>query len=257
MTSSLIHVGLVQFDIAWERPGENMQRIETLLGQTEGLDLVILPEMWSTGFSMRPESVAESAPGQALSWMMTQANQRNAAITGSISVAEGNRFFNRWYCAYPDGRTTQYDKKHLFSFGKEDLHYTAGHHNIQIEIKGWKIRPVICYDLRFPVWCRNTDDYDMLMVVANWPVARIHHWDALLRARAIENQAFVTAVNRIGTDGNNLNYNGHSAIYDMNGSSVLSPGEEEGVLTAVLDKADLTSFRQQFRFLQDRDHFIL
>ena len=234
-----------------------MQRIESLLDQTDGLDLVILPEMWSTGFSMQPESVAESAPGQALSWMLAQAYKRNTAITGSISVAEGNHFYNRWYCAYPDGHTEQYDKKHLFSFGKEDLHYTAGRNNIQIEIKGWKIRPVICYDLRFPVWCRNNDAYDMLLVVANWPMARIHHWDALLRARAIENQAFVTAVNRIGTDGNNLVYNGHSAIYDMNGSTVLSPGEQEGIYSIVLDKAELISFRQQFRFLQDQDHFSL
>jgi omega-amidase len=257
MPESLLNIGLVQLDIAWENPGENMSRIEKLLGQSSDLDLVLLPEMWSTGFTMQPEKMAEPAPGAALEWMITQAKERNTAMAGSISIAEGALYFNRWYCTFPDGRFVQYDKKHLFSYGGEEKHYTAGTTKAFIEINGWKIMPVICYDLRFPVWCRNTDSYDLMMVVANWPVARIHHWDALLKARAIENQSYVAAVNRIGSDGNGLHYNGHSTVYDMNGQDILSLGEKEGFEKLVLDKQLLTVYRDQFRFIQDRDSFTL
>lgn len=234
-----------------------MSCIEKLLGQSSDLDLVLLPEMWSTGFTMQPEKVAEPAPGTALQWMTNQARVRNTAIAGSISVAEGALYFNRWYCAFADGQIVQYDKKHLFSYGGEDQHYTAGSTKAFIEIKGWKIMPIICYDLRFPAWCRNTDSYDLMMVVANWPVARIHHWDALLKARAIENQSYVAAVNRIGTDANGLQYNGHSSVYDMNGQEILSLGEKEGVGFLALEKQKLIAYRDQFRFLQDRDPFTL
>lgn len=257
MTASLLNIGLVQFDIVWENPAENMSRIEKLLGQSSDLDLILLPEMWSTGFTMQPDKVAEPATGTALQWMTTQARERNTAIAGSISVAEGGLYFNRWYCAFADGQIDQYDKKHLFSYGREDQHYTAGSTKAFIEINGWKIMPIICYDLRFPAWCRNTDSYDLMMVVANWPVARIHHWDALLKARAIENQSYVAAVNRIGTDANGLHYNGHSSVFDMNGQEILSLGENEGFEKLTLDKQLLTAYREQFRFLQDRDPFTL
>lgn len=257
MPASLLNIGLVQFDIAWESPGENMRRIEILLGQSSDLDLVILPEMWSTGFTMQPEKVAEPTTGTALQWMTTQAKERNTAIAGSISVSDGTLYFNRWYCAFPDGQLVQYDKKHLFSYGGEDQHYTAGSTKAFIEINGWKIMPIICYDLRFPAWCRNIDSYDLMMVVANWPVARIHHWDALLKARAIENQSYVAAVNRIGSDANGLQYNGHSSVFDMNGQEILSLGEKEGIGLLVLDKQNLIAYRNQFRFLQDRDSFTL
>lgn len=255
MSSTFLHIGIVQFDIAWERPEENMRRIERLLLNSHDLDLIILPEMWSTGFTMRPEITAETFPGPALLWMTEQAEKRNSALAGSIALRDGRHFYNRWYCVFPDGHIVQYDKKHLFSFGGEDLQYTPGNEKILLEIKGWKIRPIICYDLRFPVWCRNTDDYDLLIVVANWPTPRIHHWDALLKARAIENQCYVAAVNRIGTDGNNLPYCGHSSIYDMNGQDVVLFGEDEGFQTLTLDKSLLNTFRDKFRFLQDRDHF--
>jgi len=255
MATSPLQIGLVQFDIAWEQPGENIRRIEHLLGQHQGLDLVILPEMWSTGFTMKPESIAEDASGAALAWMIKQAGERNTCIAGSISTREGSSYFNRWYCTYPDGSMVTYDKKHLFSYGNEHLHYTPGSQKVVLDIKGWKIMPIICYDLRFPAWCRNTTDYDLLMVVANWPIPRIHHWDALLRARAIENQCFVAAVNRTGKDGNGLQYNGHSCVIDMNGKVVLDPGEEEGLANIVLDKQELIAYREQYRFLQDRDDF--
>lgn len=257
MTASLLRIGLVQFDIAWENPGENMRRIEKLLDANDRTDLVILPEMWSTGFTMRPEAAAESATGPALQWMSGQARERNTALCGSVAVAEGDRYFNRWYCVFPDGMIASYDKKHLFSFGKEDLYYSPGNQRTYIEINGWKIMPIVCYDLRFPVWCRNTDDYDLMVVVANWPKPRIHHWDALLKARAIENQSYVAGVNRIGQDDNGLLYNGHSCIFDMNGQEILTLEEKETLGTVVLDKQALTSFRQQYRFLQDRDQFNL
>jgi omega-amidase len=257
MISSELHIILVQPDIVWESPEENILRLEHLLDQVTMTDLIILPEMWSTGFSMRPESVAESTQGPALQWMKALANLKNTVIAGSVSVTEGDKYFNRCYFAYPDGEVVFYDKKHLFSYGKEDQHYTPSADQITIDIKGWKIRPVICYDLRFPAWCRNTDDYDLLMVVANWPIPRIHHWDALLKARAIENQSYVAAVNRTGTDGNGLNYNGHSSIYDMNGTPLICMDEREGIASFTLDKQVLSTFRDQFRFLQDRDHFTI
>ncbi|MEO6133297.1 MAG: nitrilase-related carbon-nitrogen hydrolase, partial [Saprospiraceae bacterium] len=154
-----------------------------------------------------------------------------------------------------DGSMIQYDKHHLFSYGTEDQFYTPGSTSQVFEILGWKIKPFICYDLRFPVWCRNTEGYDLMVVSANWPAPRIHHWDALLRARAIENQAYVAAVNRIGTDGNDLTYPGHSSIYDMNGIALLELQDREGIEVYQLEKSVLTSYRDHFRFLQDRDNF--
>ena len=255
MSSTILNIGLVQFDISWERPDQNMQRIESMMEGQQNIDLLLLPEMWSTGFTMEPQTVSEPAPGPCLQWMLQMAREWNTAIGGSISVRDGSQYFNRWYCTWPDGSIAQYDKKHLFSYGKEDMHYTPGHTQVLMEIKGWKIRPIICYDLRFPVWCRNTDGYDLLAVVANWPIPRIHHWDALLRARAIENQCFVTAVNRIGRDENGLEYNGHSSIYDMSGSQLLLMENKEGIGRLSLDKNELSTYRHQFRFLQDRDTF--
>lgn len=257
MSSALLNIGLVQFDVSWERPDLNMQRIESLIADQVGFDLLLLPEMWSSGFTMTPETASEPAQGPALQWMVQKARQWDTAIAGSISVSDGPAYFNRFYCAWPDGRIAHYDKKHLFSFGKEDQHYTPGQTQVQLDIKGWKIRPIICYDLRFPVWCRNNDNYDMLLVVANWPIPRIHHWDALLRARAIENQCFVVAINRIGEDATGLQYNGHSSIYAMNGLDSLVMDDKESVGRLSLDKNELISYRNQFRFLQDRDTFTL
>jgi predicted amidohydrolase len=257
MSSSLLNIGLVQFDIAWEDPTANFQRIEDLLQHQPKFDLLLLPEMWSTGFTMQPETAAELPQGPACQWMISMSQTLNTAIIGSIAVREGIRFYNRLYCAFPDGQLESYDKKHLFSYGKEDRHYTPGLTQTLINIKGWRIRPIICYDLRFPVWCRNTNEYDVMIVVANWPVPRIPHWDALLRARAIENQSFVAAVNRIGSDDNGLVYNGHSSLYDMNGSLLLSMDEKEGIGRIELDKDTLTTYREHFRFLQDRDTFTL
>ncbi len=257
MAASTLTVGLVQFDIEWEDPTTNRKRIEHLLGDNTSFDLLILPEMWSTGFTMQPEKVAEDANGPSLQWMRQQAKNRNTAISGSLSIAVDQQYYNRWYCAFPDGRIAHYDKKHLFSYSRENEHYTPGHGKMIVEINGWRIMPVICYDLRFPAWCRNTDDYDLLVVVANWPAPRIHHWDALIKARAIENQAYVVAVNRIGTDINALKYNGHSQVIDMNGQELLSPDVHEGVESITLNKDILSAYRIQYPFLNDRDHYSL
>lgn len=253
--SSSLHVGLVQYDVAWEDPAVNFDRLDTMLKDESNLDLVVLPEMWSTGFTMHTEHAAEPVLGPASEWMKQHANQYNTHVAGSVSVKNGVACYNRFYCFEPSGHHHQYDKKHLFSYGKEEQHYTAGKNRITFQIGEWKIMPIICYDLRFPAWCRNTDDYDVMLVVANWPQARIHHWDALLRARAIENQCYVVAVNRVGTDGNNLVYNGHSAVYDMNGNTLLDLESKEGIGKTELRKDDLDQFRNQYRFLQDRDRF--
>ncbi len=255
MSSTSLRIGLVQIDIAWENRDANILHLQSLMQFEDYVDFLLLPEMWSTGFTMSPETKAEHSPGPALNWMIVQAQSLNLVIGGSLAIQENGNYFNRWYCVYPDGQIIWYDKRHLFSYGKEDLHYTPGDSRVVIDIKGWKIMPVICYDLRFPVWCRNNNGYDLMVVVANWPTPRIHHWDTLLRARAIENQSYIAAVNRIGSDGNGLHYPGHSSIYDMNGSALLELKDKEGVGIIDLDKSVLTQYREHFRFLQDQDMF--
>jgi len=187
MASSL-RIGLAQVNTAWEDPAANIRRMNDLLAQEKALELVLLPEMWSTGFSMHTATMAEENHGLAYTWMQTASTQHHMHIAGSIAVKDGDQFYNRFYCVSPNGDTHQYDKRHLFSYGKEDHHYSPGHQQLTFQIGEWKIRALVCYDLRFPAWCRNTDAYDVMVVVANWPEPRIHHWDALLRARAIENQ---------------------------------------------------------------------
>jgi predicted amidohydrolase len=187
--------------------------------------------------------------------MIAQAKKLETVIAGSLSVEEGGLYYNRWYCAHPDGRLDYYDKRHLFSFGKENEHYTPGERRSVVDIKGWKVMPLVCYDLRFPVWCRNDLEYDLIVVVANWPAPRIHHWDILLKARAIENQSYIAAVNRIGVDGTGLHYPGHSCIYDMHANNLLDMKDKEGIAIAEIEKEPLMQYRDHFRFLQDRDSF--
>lgn len=257
MAETSLRIGLAQFDIAWENRNSNLAHLESLLQFEEYVDLLILPEMWSTGFTMRPEEMAEKHPGPALEWMKEHSQKLNLVIAGSIAVEDGGAYYNRWYCVFPEGKIEHYDKRHLFSYGKEDLHYSPGQEHLIIDIKGWKIMPIICYDLRFPVWCRNNSGYDLMVVSANWPTPRIHHWDALLKARAIENQCYIAAVNRIGSDDNENHFPGHSTIIDMNGSAILEMKDKEGIGTAALDKELLTQYRGHFRFLQDQDAFSL
>ena len=255
MTSAL-RIGLVQFDPAWENPQANIDRLDELVSSNQNLDLLVLPEMWSTGFTMH-SAYAQDMHGSALEWMIRKASVTQCHIAGSLAIKENGLRFNRFFCVSPQGDIHHYDKKHLFSYGRENQHYSPGSHPLTFKIGNWKIRAIICYDLRFPVWCRNTDAYDLLLVVANWPEARIHHWDTLLRARAIENQSYVVGVNRLGTDGNHLVYNGHSAGYDMNGHSLLEMGVGEGIGHLVMDMEKLKQFRLQYPFLQDQDKFSL
>jgi predicted amidohydrolase len=282
MASSL-RIGLAQYNTAWEDPLANIHQVEDLLQGEHDLDLLVLPEMWSTGFTMNTATAttektenaedAEEATATtektenaedaddlgrtAFGWMKRKSAELQMHIAGSIAVKDGDQYFNRFYCVSPAGEIQRYDKKHLFSYGKEDHHYAPGHQQLTFQLGDWKIRAIVCYDLRFPVWCRNNDNYDILLVVANWPEARIHHWDALLKARAIENQCYVVGVNRVGTDGNQLDYPGHSAVYDMNGLGRLEMTSRVGIEKVILEKDQLTQFRTQYRFLQDRDQFSL
>lgn len=253
--ASSFRIALIQFDIIWEDRDANILQLQEMMQFEEDIDLVILPEMWSTGFTMRPEIMAENTPGPALSWMLEYSHKINATIAGSISVHDRGKYYNRLYIVHPNSTIQQYDKKHLFSYGKEDQHYHPGLERIVVEINGWKIMPVVCYDLRFPVWCRNNIDYDMMIVVANWPVPRVHHWDALLKSRAIENQCYIAGVNRIGKDGNGLQYPGHSCVIDMNGDALLQMNNTAGAGIIALDQSKLIEYRDHFRFLQDQDVF--
>lgn len=253
--SASLRLALIQFDITWENREANIAQVEKMLLHEANCDLILLPEMWSTGFSMQTDEVSENEPGPALSWMIAYAQKLNSAIAGSVSVEDKGQYYNRLYFVHPDGRVDHYDKKHLFSYGKEDDHYTPGNERKVIDYKGWRIMPVICYDLRFPVWSRNNLNYDLMIIVANWPAPRIHHWDALLKARAIENQCYLAAVNRIGKDGNGLEYPGHSAVIDMNGISLISMDDKAGVEKIAIEKDTLEHYREHYRFLQDRDAF--
>ena len=199
----MINVTLIQSDIIWEDKVSNLKNYQNKISQIESTDLIVLPEMFTTGFSMNPKDISETMSGETIQWMKSNASKMNSAICGSIIIEEDDKYFNRFIWVNPDGSICQYDKKHLFSFAGEDKNYTAGNEKIIIEYKGWKICPLVCYDLRFPVWSRNSEDYDLLIYVANWPTKRKLAWKSLLVARAIENQCYVIGVNRVGKDENN------------------------------------------------------
>jgi predicted amidohydrolase len=254
-----LNVGIIQSELHWEDPNSNRRMFESKIGSFNSeTNLIILPEMFTTGFSMNASELAEEHEGPTLEWMQTIAVEKNTAITGSIIVKDKGRFYNRLYFVFPDGSYHWYDKKHTFTLAGEHRTYTAGNQKLIIDYHGWKICPLICYDLRFPVWARNTEDYDLLLYVANWPKKRISAWDALLRARAIENMSYCIGVNRVGVDGNNHEYVGHSAIYNVLGDPISSEGKEvEFSETVMLSKAHIQTTRKQLQFLEDRDTFNL
>lgn len=250
----------IQSSLFWESKAENLAHFDGLLHQInpDEVDLVVLPEMFTTGFTMNARDCADQPEGETLSWLRKQAQGLEAAITGSVIVEEGNRFFNRLYFVWPEGRFEVYDKRHTFSYAGEDRVFTNGKHRLVVEYRGWKICPLICYDLRFPVWSRNTDEFDLLIYVANWPASRIEAWDKLLPARAVENICYTIGVNRVGKDENGIGYNGHSVIYDALGRRIGHCDEgEEALVNALLHKEDLNIIRKKFRFLDDRDDFSL
>jgi predicted amidohydrolase len=253
-----LRVSLVQFEIAWEDPLANCslleEKLQHLINQT---DVVVLPEMFSTGFSMNDKG-AEIGHGPVIKWIKLMANRLNALVVGSIKCKENNQYFNRFVAVDPEGKIHSYDKKHLFRMGGEDQFYTAGNEKRIISYKNWNIAAFVCYDLRFPVWSRNVDlAYDLAIYVANWPAVRSHAWNTLLRARAIENLAYVVGVNRIGRDGNEIQYQGDSALISYLGDDLLNLSNEDLIKTYSISKPELIEFRTKFPTDLDADHFTL
>jgi omega-amidase len=249
-------IALIQSPLHWENPEANRNYFEEKINSiSNSIDLVVLPEMFTTGFTMNPSKVAETMRGETVVWLQSLAKSKNFAITGSLVIEENGKFYNRLLFVFPSGEMQQYDKRHLFTLAGEDKVYASGKEKLIIAYKGFKICPLICYDLRFPVFARNVEDYDLLFYVASWPEIRINAWDALLKARAIENMSYVVGVNRIGEDSNGYEYVGHSQAVDFLGNYILDPQESEGVFLVELDKELLLKTRQKLDFLSDKDIF--
>lgn len=251
-----LKVMVVQAELRWHDADGNLALFSKLLAEIDkATDLVVLPEMFTSGFTMQPEINAQRMDGPAIGWMAETAAETGAAICGSLVVEEGGRYYNRFVLMHPDGRREHYDKRHLFRLAGEHEHYAAGSACATFALKGWRIRPMVCYDLRFPVWSRNRGDYDLLVYSANWPARRHQAWATLTRARAIENLAYVAAVNRVGTDGNDVEYRGGSAVIDYLGNDLLSLGDRPELASATLSMEQLVDFRRQFPFHVDADDF--
>jgi predicted amidohydrolase len=251
-----LRVHIVQTDLYWEDFPANRAHIESKINPLKGTtDLILLPEMFGSGFTMEPTHVAQPMSGEAVTWMRSMAQTLNAALMGSLVIEEDGKHHNRLICAEPDGSISFYDKRHLFTLSGENKTYTQGHHHLIMTIKGWRILALICYDLRFPVWSRNVWNYDLLVYVANWPAPRIEAWKALLKARAIENQSYVIGVNRVGSDPNGHHYPGASSAFDMAGNLLYQAGTNEELVPLTLEPAPMREFRDRFAFLQDMDRF--
>ena len=252
-----LKVASVQSSLAWENPEQNRENFSLKIDAvSKGTDLIILPEMFNTGFTMTPHAVETEEGEKTLAWMMHTAKQKAAAIIGSIPFMENGSYTNRLFFVEPSGDYHHYDKRHTFTLAGEDKVYKAGQEKLIVEYKGFSICPLICYDLRFPVWARNMEGYDILLYVANWPKPRINAWDTLLKARAIENMAYCIGVNRVGQDNSGHEYIGHSAVYDSLGKQLVF-SEEDIILYATLNKEHLDTTRDGLKFLEDRDLFNL
>ena len=245
---------LLQSDLIWHDPELNKAHFEKMIAGSDPADLIILPEMFTTGFTRDADQVAENMDGETVHWMKRIAKDYNCAITGSLVISENGQYYNRLLFVEPSGEIHCYDKRHLFTLAGEEKTYTSGKEKLIVQYKNWKICLLICYDLRFPVFSRNTEDYDVLIYVANWPKERIAAWDSLLKARAIENMCYVIGVNRIGSD-HSTSYNGHSQVIDCLGNYIISPASGENILAAELDKDKLKKLRLEYGFLNDRDSF--
>lgn len=262
-----LSVTLIQTNLHWEDRKSNLDHFEVKLSEiTEKSDLIVLPEMFTTGFTMNPEKLAEEHEGEGLQWMKKKAAELKRVICGSIAVKDNGKYYNRFYWVRPDGSYEFYNKRHLFRMAGEDKHYTAGDKRVIVELKGWKINLQVCYDLRFPVFCRNKwnkeknfeADYDAIIVVANWPEVRSYPWKTLLLARAIENQSYVVGVNRIGADGNNYNHSGDSAVINPRGEIISKTKPHEDIIETVeLDWNYLAEFRKVFPVGMDADEYQL
>ncbi|WP_028240015.1 amidohydrolase [Stutzerimonas azotifigens] len=256
MSKADLEIALVQTDLAWQDPERNRAHFADLLTRARGADLIVLPEMFTTGFSMESAELAEDVGGTSTAWMLRQAQALDAVVTGSLIIRAGDgRHYNRLLWARPDGSLAHYDKRHLFRMAGEHKHYTAGDRQALFEVNGWRVRPLICYDLRFPVWSRDPYDTDLLVYTANWPAARRQHWNRLLPARAIENLCYVAAVNRVGTDGKGHPYSGDSQVLDFQGDALLAAEAGDGVFRTRLSAEGLAAYRERFPAYQDADPF--
>jgi omega-amidase len=268
---TLLKLGLVQTHLHWEDPEANRQHLEPKLAALAQADLIVLAEMFSTGFSMDSDSHAESMTDKTVTWLQKQSEHLGTAICGSVMIKENGQFYNRFLMFSPDIAPVQYDKRHLFRMADEHKHFTAGDKRVVFELKGVRICPQVCYDLRFPVFSRNLfknnptykmsdnkrTDYDLLLFVANWPAKRQHHWRTLLTARAIENQAFVVGLNRIGSDGNQVDYCGDSGLIHPNGEWLVDLRDQDTASIVELNLSKLSDYRQAFPAWQDADSFTL
>ncbi len=254
-----LKITIFQGHLFWENIDKNLHNIALRLENIrEKTDLIILPEMFTTGFTMNAAQLAEPMDGKSMKWMRDIARQYHAVVTGSLIIKDQNKYYNRLIWMRPDGTCECYDKRHLFAMGQEDDTYTAGTKRLIVELNGWKICPMICYDLRFPVWLRNVDaEYDLMIFVANWPERRALHWRSLIPARAIENQAYVVAVNRVGHDGNEVYHSGDSTCIDPNGKVVYYKRDEEDMYTFSILAEELKFVRRAMPFLRDADRFQL
>ncbi len=261
-----LRISLVQGATRWHDPEGNRDYYGELIAPLHGItDLVLLPETFTSGFSNAAIDKAEDMDGPTVAWMLEQARTLDAVVTGSVQLREGDQVFNRMLWATPHGALEHYDKRHLFRYAREHERYAAGRQRLVVEWKGWRINPLVCYDLRFPVFARNRFnvervdalDFDLQLYVANWPAARSHAWKTLLRARAIENLCYVAGLNRVGTDGNGIDYSGDSAVIDFLGHPVSECSDQEVVVTTTLQAAELAAHRQRFPAMLDGDAFEL
>jgi len=253
-----LNISGIQYDIVWENKSANIKNIERLLKDVPSkTNIVLLPEMFTTGFSMNTKELGETMKGETVNWMKNIAKTRNFVVGGSIIIKENNLYKNRFLWIEPDGNIQFYDKRHSFGLGDEDQFFSIGKERVIFKYKDWKIFPIICYDLRFPEWIKNNLDYDIILNVANWPSVRESHWSNFLISRAVENQSYIFGLNRIGTDAKNRHYSGDSTIIDYNGEIMTKMGEIEGILSASFSKEKLKEYRGLYPFLKDQDSFKL
>lgn len=248
----------IQTDIIWQNRDANIQKIEQIIANQDNINILILPEMFTTGYQPVNDGQAETMNGTTVKWMQQIAVNRNIIVTGSIKIAEHGRLYNRSIWAMPDGTIEHYNKRHLFTYGNEHINYTPGNKRVIIQYNNWRFLPQICYDLRFPVWSRNQNDYDIAVYVASWSVPRTWVWEQLLVTRAIENQCFVIGVNRVGTDGYGHKYEGRSKIVSPSGKIIAqSDNDTEQTIKATISRGELLKIRDEFPALYDRDEFII
>lgn len=258
MKDEELNISLIQYEIAWEDPRENLKKLDKLFQKiSDETDLILLPETFTTGFTMNSRKLAMEKDNFVTEWMKEQAIAKNAAIAGSLIIREEEKIYNQMVFVTP-GSSYSYNKRHLFRMGKENEYFDSGNERVIIEFKGWRILPLICYDLRFPVWSRNRNEYDLLIYSANWPAARQGVWNTLLKARAIENQVYVAGINRVGTDGMKIVYKGECQINDAKGESLaISSTDKEEIISCQLSLNELNAFREKFPVARDADDFRL